>query len=145
MLSGPIRPSTTATLPPLNDEVVDTVIIGGGVIGLATAWRLSQRGISVAVVDPAPGTGASFVAGGMLGGIAETGFAEADAASTHVIARDSWDPFLEELGVAIGRPLSYAAPGTVMVGFDRSDARAIDQLITFQRGLGLAARSIDRN
>ena len=144
MLSGPTRPSIGTTFPPLRDDVVDAAVIGGGVIGLATAWRLAQRDLRVAVIDPSPGSGASFVAGGMLGGVAETGFAEADAASTHVVARDSWDPFLAELSATIGRPLPYAAPGTVMVGFDRSDAQAIDHLVTFQRNLGLPGRPVDR-
>ena len=72
MLSGPTRPSIGTTFPPLRDDVVDAAVIGGGVIGLATAWRLAQRDLRVAVIDPSPGSGASFVAGGMLGGVAET-------------------------------------------------------------------------
>ena len=38
---------------------VDVVVVGGGVIGLVSAWRLAQRGASVVVVDPAPGSGAT--------------------------------------------------------------------------------------
>ena len=44
----------------------DVLVAGGGVIGLAIAWRAAARGLSVAIADPAPGTGASNVAAGML-------------------------------------------------------------------------------
>jgi glycine oxidase len=36
----------------------DVVVVGGGVIGLAAAWTLATRGMTVAVVDPEPGHGA---------------------------------------------------------------------------------------
>ena len=44
----------------------DVLVIGGGVIGLGVAWRCAQRGLKVTVVDPAPGSGASSAAAGML-------------------------------------------------------------------------------
>ena len=33
------------------DGVTDVVVIGGGVIGLTTAWQLAQRGVSVTVLE----------------------------------------------------------------------------------------------
>ena len=44
-------------------------VVGGGVIGLVTAFELTERGQRVCVYDPTPGergTGASYFAGGML-------------------------------------------------------------------------------
>src|SRR5690606_6633309 len=49
----------------------DVVVVGGGAIGLASAWRLAQRGLAVTIVDPAPGGGASAVAAGMLAPVTE--------------------------------------------------------------------------
>ncbi|MDA8358758.1 MAG: hypothetical protein M0Z95_21250 [Actinomycetota bacterium] len=37
----------------------NVLFIGGGVIGLAAAWRVAGTGARVQVVDPAPGRGAS--------------------------------------------------------------------------------------
>ncbi|MGW2065015.1 FAD-dependent oxidoreductase, partial [Streptomyces sp. NPDC001937] len=37
----------------------DVLVIGGGIIGLVTAWRAAQRGLRTAVVDPDPGGGAA--------------------------------------------------------------------------------------
>ncbi|PLW73563.1 glycine oxidase ThiO, partial [Streptomyces sp. DJ] len=33
----------------------DVLVVGGGVVGLVTAWRCAQRGLSVTVADPEPG------------------------------------------------------------------------------------------
>ncbi len=45
----------------------DTIIIGAGVVGLATALYLQQAGQTVAVIDPlGPAGGASFGNAGML-------------------------------------------------------------------------------
>jgi L-2-hydroxyglutarate oxidase LhgO len=42
-------------------EQIDTAVIGAGVVGLATAWSLAQRGRSVCVLErePRPGMGTS--------------------------------------------------------------------------------------
>jgi D-amino-acid dehydrogenase len=46
----------------------DVLIVGAGVVGVATSEALSRRGLRVAVVDarPGPGRGASFANGGQL-------------------------------------------------------------------------------
>ena len=47
------------------------IVVGAGVIGLATAVELAARGFKVTVLDPAPASGASHYAGGMLAPAAE--------------------------------------------------------------------------
>ena len=56
----------------------DAVIVGGGVIGLASAWRLAQAGATVAVLerDERPPAGATRVAAGMLAPVGELTFGE---------------------------------------------------------------------
>ena len=49
----------------------DVAVIGGGVIGLGIAWEARRSGRSVAVIDPAPATGATFAAAGMLAPVRE--------------------------------------------------------------------------
>ena len=58
-------------------NTADVLIIGGGVIGLATAWRTAQRGMTVILADPDPGHGASHAAAGMLTPVAEAAYADA--------------------------------------------------------------------
>ncbi len=50
----------------MDSTTSDVIVVGAGVIGLGIAWRCQQRGLSVTVVDPAPGSGAWPVAAGML-------------------------------------------------------------------------------
>jgi len=52
----------------------DAIFVGGGVIGLSCAWRASEQGLHVTVVDRAPGHGASWVAAGMLAAVTEASF-----------------------------------------------------------------------
>ncbi len=47
--------------------MVDVVVIGGGVIGLSSAWELARHGLSVRVLDQSqPGQEASWAGAGML-------------------------------------------------------------------------------
>lgn len=44
------------------------IVIGAGVVGVATAWSLARRGVAVTLIDKSsgPGEGASFANGGQL-------------------------------------------------------------------------------
>ena len=56
---------------------LDAIVVGGGVIGLACAWRAAQRGLPVAVLErERPGAGASGVAAGMLAPVGEATWGE---------------------------------------------------------------------
>jgi len=49
------------------ETVVDVLVVGGGVIGLTSAWFLSQKGLKVAVLDKGqPGMGASWAGAGII-------------------------------------------------------------------------------
>lgn len=143
-LSGPTPPDVPCPLAPLEATVVEVAVLGAGIVGLAIAWQLSARGVEVALIDPHPASGASFVAGGMLGGVAETGFAEADQGDAYAVAREEWDPFLDELRRSSGRGIDYCATSTILVGLDDADLASIDQLAAFQSSLGLDVTALDR-
>ncbi len=117
----------------------DLVVVGGGVIGLSIAWRAAGVGLSVAVVDPAPARGASWVAAGMLAPVTETHYGEAPLARLLLAGADRWPGFAADLEVSAGQPTGYEQRGTVVVAADASDRAAIDELLTFHRELGLAA------
>jgi glycine oxidase len=121
---------------------VDTVFIGGGVIGLSAAWKVAADGGSVVVVDPAPGHGATWAAAGMLAPVGEAHFGEEHLVHLTVEAARGWPEFARQLEAASGHPLGYRASGTVLAAMDASDRRHIDDVLGFQLGLGLEARRL---
>jgi glycine oxidase len=117
----------------------DVVVVGGGVIGLAVAWRASAGGASVQVVDPAPGHGASWAAAGMLAPVGEAHFGEDDLTRLNVVAARAWPQFARALEEASGRSVHYRSGGSLLVAADASDREAVDDVLRYQVALGLAA------
>jgi glycine oxidase len=115
-------------------------VVGGGAIGLATAWLAAGRGLRVTVVDPEPGRGASWVAAGMLAPASEAHFGEEALTALLLAGAATWADFARQLTEATGMDLGYRQSGTVTVALDRSDRLVVDQLLAFQQSIGLAAR-----
>jgi glycine oxidase len=117
----------------------DAVVIGAGLIGLASAWRARRRGLSVLVVDRAtePGAGASGVAAGMLAPVTEADFGEEGPLRVNLAGRERWPSFAAELEEQSGLPTGYRESGALVVAADRDDAEALGRLHDFQRTLGL--------
>ena len=115
----------------------DVAIIGGGAIGLAVAWRVSAKGLTVAVVDPSPGSGASHVAAGMLAPVAEANFGEQRLLD---LSRESWrryPPFIAELEAASDHATGYVRCGAVIVARDSDENAALERDHRFRLALGL--------
>jgi glycine oxidase len=117
----------------------DAVVIGAGLIGLASAWRARRRGLSVLVVDRAtePGAAASGVAAGMLAPVTEADFGEEGPLRVNLAGRERWPSFAAELEEQSGLPTGYRESGALVVAADRDDAEALRRLHDFQRTLGL--------
>ncbi|MFI6812690.1 FAD-dependent oxidoreductase [Nonomuraea sp. NPDC050328] len=118
------------------------VIVGGGVAGLAVAWRLARTGRPVTVVDPAPGAGASHAAAGMLAPVSETAYTETALLRLGSASLRRWPEFAADLAADLGEPdwaalLDYRTDGTLDVAFNADDLAALDELAAFMAGLGL--------
>src|SRR6476469_7191374 len=120
----------------------DVVVAGGGLIGLAVAWRSAQRGLSVTVVDEAPGSGASLAAAGMLAPVSEASYGEQELTRLCLASLERYPAFVRELEEAAGTPVGLRTAGTLVVGFDDDDVRALDALQAFRTELGLAAERL---
>lgn len=121
---------------------VDVAVAGGGLVGLAIAWRCAQRGLEVAVVDDAPGTGASYAAAGMLAPVAEVGYGEERLLALCRASLARFPDFVAEVERASGVGVGLRTAGTYVVGFDADDMAALDVLHSFQRELGLSAERV---
>lgn len=117
--------------------MADVLVVGGGVIGLAVAWRAAQAGHAVTVVDEAPGRGASWVAAGMLAPVTEAHYGEEALLGLNLAAQRRWPAFAAELAEAAGTDPGYRETGTLTVARDADDNAALDDLYAYQRGLGL--------
>ena len=115
----------------------DVLFIGGGLIGLASAWQLARAGVQVTVVDPQPGRGASNVAAGMLAPVTEVVYGEEGRLAFNIAAARRWPSFATELTNATGHDIGYRDTGTLLVGFDDDDATALGDLHAFHTELGL--------
>ncbi|HET9692300.1 MAG TPA: glycine oxidase ThiO [Acidimicrobiales bacterium] len=119
----------------------DVVVVGGGVVGLSVAWMVRRSGRSVVVVDPAPGAGASRAAAGMLAPVTEASAAETPLTALGLTSLRRWPWFAEELATAAGlagtAALGLRCDGTLQVGFDDDDRRALDELGALHGALGL--------
>lgn len=121
---------------------MDVAIAGAGLIGLTVAWRCAQRGMSVAVVDDAPGAGASHAAAGMLAPVSEAAYGEERLLELCRAALARFPAFVEEVERASGIDVGLRSVGTLVVGFDADDLRALDVLHGFHRELGLSAERL---
>jgi glycine oxidase len=116
---------------------VNVSVVGGGVIGLSIAWRLAQRGDAVTLHDPAPGSGASHVAAGMLAPVTEVHYGEQALLELNLESARRYPAFVAELEGATELPTGYQPCGTLVVARDGDDLAALEHLAAFQRDLGL--------
>lgn len=117
------------------------IIVGGGIIGLATAWELLRSGRDVTVVErDRPGRAASWAAAGMLAADAEVGFEELELYKLQVESMRRWPHFARSLAEETGVDVDYRMEGTLMVADDRDSAEALRRRFQFQRSHGIDVR-----
>lgn len=124
------------------DTVRDVVVVGGGVIGLAIAWRAALGGLATTVLDPAPGMGASHHGAGMLAPVTEVHYGEEDLLRLNLASALRYPSFVEELEESSGTTVGYRATGTLAVAFDADDKAALDDLHGYQAALGLGSQPL---
>ncbi|SCG55338.1 glycine oxidase ThiO [Micromonospora coxensis] len=115
----------------------DVAVVGAGPVGLAIAWRCASRGLRVVVHDPAPGSGASHVAAGMLSPVAEAYFGEHELTGLLAESAARWPGFAAELAEAAGVEFGHRTEGTLVVGLTSDDLAEARRLWSYQQGLGL--------
>ncbi|WP_017622291.1 glycine oxidase ThiO [Nocardiopsis chromatogenes] len=141
-LSGAAR-AAHPTHPPRPSGPFDAVVAGGGLIGLATAWRAARRGLRTAVVAPsADPAAASGVAAGMLTPATEAAFGEEALMRLGAASRDRYPSFIAEVEADAGTPAGYRARGTLQIAFDTDDLARLTELGELQTRLGLKAERI---
>ena len=141
-----LRPSNLIRVMPAKGEIVDAdvVIVGGGVIGTAIAWRGASAGLSVTLIDPDQDADkASLVAAGMLGPVSESVFGEHDLLALNLLSVGRFPGFNQELEDATGLTTGLRTEGTLAVAYDSGDLAALRRLTEFRHSIGLKAEALD--
>src|SRR5437899_634820 len=107
----------------MSEDTVSTelAVVGAGVVGLGCAWRAARDGVRVTVVDPAPASGASWVAGGMLAPVTEAWPGEEPLLELGAESVLRWPSFAASLASDSDLPAGLRTEGTVVVAAGAGD------------------------
>ena len=118
-------------------------IIGGGVMGCATALAIAERGGDVTVLERAvPGAEASSAAAGILGAQVEL-HGHHEEAAFFLRAREAWGPWAAALREASGIDVGYRVSGVVRVARSDTERDEIEREVAWQTGRGMRASFLD--
>lgn len=92
-------------------------VIGGGLIGLASALRLADAGHTVTLMDPSPASGATHHAGGMLAPVAEVVYRQEDLFPLMVRSAELYPGLLEVVAKHTGLSTGHRGGGRGPGGF----------------------------
>jgi glycine oxidase len=116
---------------------LDLIVVGGGVIGLACAWRAAKRGLAVRLLErDSVAAGATGVAAGMLAPVGEAYWGEDALLSLNLESLELWPEFARELEEDAGGA-DYRRLGALHVGLDRDEAEELRRRHALHQRLGL--------
>lgn len=113
------------------------IIAGAGIIGLACAWRLAQRGVRVTIFDAREvAREASWAGAGMLapGGEVDTA---SELASLAVRSLSAYPQFLEELRAETGATIDFQPCGAFELATTDAECKALEIKAERQRSIGV--------
>ena len=112
----------------------EVLIVGAGIIGAACAWRLSQAGLGVRVLDrAAPGSQASQAA---LGVLTFHGQPDTMPKALRLLARKSRDYYpavIEELQEAVGERVDFRREGQLILAMNDDDLISLEETLNVNR------------
>ncbi len=128
--------------PRYADGAMRVAIIGGGVMGCATALALSSRGADVVLLERSvPGAEASSAAAGILGAQVESREA-GPMLDTFVRARAEYAGWAADLRERTGLDVGHRVSGMLRVAFTEDEARDVERTVAWQTAAGLRAEAL---
>jgi glycine oxidase len=119
-------------------EALDAVVVGGGTIGLACAWRAARRGVRVRVLErDHPGSGASHVAAGMLAPVGEASWGEEALIRLALASAAAWPRFAAELAEDSELEVGYEPCGALHIALDRDESEELRRRFQLMDSLDL--------
>lgn len=122
---------------------VDVAVVGGGVAGAACALRLSQAGLSVAVVERGePGGESSWAAAGILGAQMES-LGPGPLLELCLASRALYGALADELQAACGIDVGYRKSGVLELAFSAHEEEEQAARFAWQTAAGLRVQRAD--
>ena len=112
---------------------MEAIVVGGGIVGSATAYHLARAGVDVALFDRADEGRATDAGAGILSPATSS---NADSEPWFRFAVDAVDYYEEldaDLRAAGVGETGYAVPGLLQVAVDDAEARAFDEALAVIR------------
>jgi len=119
-------------------------VVGAGIIGTVSAFRLAREGYSVVVVDPSPGRGATYAAAGMVAPLGEITPGELANYHLQLQAIDAWRELSAMVAEVTGETIELHETGTLVVGWDASDRRQVTQFAQVAASFGASVLPVNR-
>lgn len=129
---------------PAQASSLSVVVVGGGIIGLACADELVRAGHAVRICDPAPATGATYAAAGMLAPAGEAWFGEEALLRLGLESLARWPSFAASLAHRAGVDLDLRTTGTLLVAGDRDDLAEVRRTCALLADVGVRVDELDR-
>lgn len=129
-------------MAPHNGEQQHTVVVGGGIVGLSIAWEAGRRGHRITLVDPDPGSGATYAAAGMLAPVSELHYREEHLLDLTLPSARLYPDFVDRLTADSGMQSGYQATGTIVAAVDAADRQTLTDLHEAQLSLGLQSERL---
>ncbi|MBI4497629.1 MAG: glycine oxidase ThiO [Chloroflexi bacterium] len=125
------------------DTTAEVIIIGGGVIGSATAYYLARRGVQVLVLErDRIGSDASSVAAGTLAVLSHTQ-GPSPLVDFGWAGLQAYQGLADELKATSGVDIEYVPYGLLRVAFSEADAARLQAAISWQRDAGFEISWLD--
>ena len=120
-------------------------VVGGGIIGLTSAYRLARAGHDVTVFDPTCARGATWAAAGMVAPSGEIAPGEEDNYQLQRQAVGAWRHLAAELEELVGETVEIHEVGTLITGWDASDRRLLAQFLQLATDFAAPMRPVSRH
>lgn len=120
----------------IEKRTADVIIIGGGIMGCATAYRLAKRGVDVLVLEKKEiGNGGSCR---NAGGVRQSARDPKELPLAMYAVKNIWPTLGEELGVNV----EYHQGGNLRLGLTESDIKILENHTAKSTKLGLDVKMI---
>jgi glycine oxidase len=129
--------------------MTDVLVIGGGIIGCATALALAAKGLQITVIERGPlepvgrGPEGSSAAAGILGAQLEGLHGDNPLSRLCLSSRDRYAAWIAEITAQSGRDVEMRPAGVTRVALDATSLRALEEGAAWQARAGYRVEHLD--